>query len=233
MRKRLHYSFENGILAILTQILVVLYIVLYTIETVPDFSVHSGLFFRIDNIFLSVFTIEYAMRIWSAPKRRRYLFSFYGIVDLVSILPSLFTLGIINFQGIRIARLMRLFKIFKNKSVNASVHRLQAAFIQIRSELLVFIFIVVILLYFSAVGIYTFEHAAQPDKFSSIPQALWWALTTFTTVGYGDMYPITVGGRLFTSLVLLIGLALVAIPTGLIASSLSSISAKEKNDNNA
>jgi len=228
MRKSLHHSFENGILAILTQILVVIYIVLYTIETVPDFSAHSGLFFRLDNIFLSIFTIEYAMRIWSAPKRRRYLFSFYGIVDLVSILPSLFTLGLINFQGIRIARLMRLFKIFKNKSVNASVQRLQAAFLQIRSELLVFIFIVIILLYFSAVGIYTFEHAAQPDKFSSIPQALWWALTTFTTVGYGDMYPITVGGRLFTSLVLLIGLALVAIPTGLIASSLSTISAKER-----
>ncbi|HQO10622.1 MAG TPA: ion transporter [Clostridiales bacterium] len=230
MRKKLHHSFESGSLALITQALVFLYIIVYTFETVPSFLEYYKYFFLFDSIFLSIFTVEYAMRIWSAPKRRSYIFSFFGIVDLISILPSLFTIGIINFQGIRIARLMRLFKIFKNKSVNASVQRLKSAFVMIRSELLVFMFIVILLLYFSAVGIYTFEHTAQPDKFSSIPESLWWALTTFTTVGYGDMYPITTGGRIFTSLVLIIGLALVAIPTGLIASSLSSISAKEKND---
>jgi voltage-gated potassium channel len=115
--------------------------------------------------------------------------------------------------------------------VNASVQRLKSAFLMIRSELLVFMFIVILLLYFSAVGIYTFEHTAQPEKFTSIPQCLWWALTTFTTVGYGDMYPVTTGGRIFTGCVLLIGLALVAIPTGLITSSLSSISVKEKERN--
>lgn len=232
MRRKLNKSFEEGSLAIITQALVIVYIVLYTFETVPSFSEYTRYFFTFDSIFLSLFTIEYAMRIWSAPKRRRYIFSFYGIVDLISILPSLFTLGIINFQGIRIARLMRLFKVFKNKSVNASVQRLKSAFVMIRSELLVFMLIVFILLYFSAVGIYTFEHSAQPDKFSSIPESLWWALTTFTTVGYGDMYPITTGGRIFTSLVLIIGLALVAIPTGLITSSLASISAKEKDNTN-
>lgn len=228
MKNKLNKSFEEGSLAIITQALVIVYIVLYTCETVPSFAEYSGLFFMLDKVFLSLFTVEYFLRVWSAPKRRKYIFSFYGIVDLISVLPSLCTFGQINFQTIRIARLMRLFKIFKNKAFSSAVQKLEVAFVQIRSELFVFLFIVFILLYFSAVGIYTFEHTAQPDKFSSIPESLWWALTTFTTVGYGDMYPITTGGRIFTSLVLIIGLALVAIPTGLITSSLASISAKEK-----
>lgn len=233
MKKKLNKSFEQGYLAIITQVLVLLFIVMYTLETIPSLSNYSGLFFVLDQVFLSLFTTEYVLRLYSAPKKRKYIFSFYGIIDVIAILPSFFTLGLINFQAIRLARLMRLFKVFKNKSVNTSVQRLKIAFVQIKSELLVFMLIVFILLYFSAVGIYMFEHTAQPDKFSSIPECLWWALTTFTTVGYGDMYPITAGGRIFTSLVLIIGLALVAIPTGLIASSLSSISVKEKNDSKA
>jgi len=221
-------SFEKGALAIITQAFVLSFIVLYTLDTVPSLSEYRRLFFTLDKAFLALFTAEYILRVWSAPDRRKYVLSFYGAVDLVSILPSLCSLGFLNFQAIRLARLMRLFKIFKSKTFSSALQKLQLAFIQVRSELFVFMFIVFILLYFSAVGIYHFEHEAQPDKFSSIPQSLWWALTTFTTVGYGDMYPITAGGRIFTSCVLLIGLAIVAIPTGLIASSLSTISAKER-----
>ncbi len=83
------------------------------------------------------------------------------------------------------------------------------------------------MLYLSAVGIYHFEHAAQPEVFSSIFDCLWWAVATLTTVGYGDIYPITVGGRLFTFIILILGLGLVAVPTGIVASSLSSIKRKE------
>jgi len=90
-----------------------------------------------------------------------------------------------------------------------------------REELVLFSIIASMLLYFSAVGIYYFEHNAQPEAFSSIFQSLWWAVATFTTVGYGDVYPVTTGGRFFTFLVLMVGLGLVAVPTGLVASALS------------
>ena len=227
MNRRINRSFEEGILAIVTQTLVVLYITMFTIETLPSLRQYSGVFFIFDKIFLALFTAEYILRVISSPKKKKYILSFFGLVDLAAILPTLVSMGLINLQVIRLARLMRLFKIFKNKKLSAALLRLKLAFVQIRSELFVFIFIVIILLYFSAVGIYYFENKAQPDLFTSIPICLWWALTTFTTVGYGDMYPVTSGGRIFTGIILFIGIGLVAIPTGLIASSLSSMKEKE------
>ena len=92
---------------------------------------------------------------------------------------------------------------------------------QEKEELLLFGFAALILLYLSATGIYYFEHAAQPSQFKSIFHSLWWAVTTLTTVGFGDMYPVTTGGKLFTFIVLAIGLGVVAVPTGLIASAMS------------
>ena len=97
-----------------------------------------------------------------------------------------------------------------------------------REEILLFVFITLILIYFSAIGIYYFEHEVQPDKYSSIFESLWWSIITLTTVGYGDVYPITVGGKVFTFFILMIGLGIVAIPTGIISSALTkSIDKKE------
>jgi voltage-gated potassium channel len=97
-----------------------------------------------------------------------------------------------------------------------------------KEEIFLFIFITLILIYFSAVGIYYFENKAQPEHFSSIFDSLWWAIITLTTVGYGDVYPITVGGKVFTFFILMIGLGIVAIPTGIISSALTkSIDKKE------
>ncbi|WP_444927605.1 potassium channel family protein [Microbulbifer sp. TRSA002] len=102
-----------------------------------------------------------------------------------------------------------------------AVARFGRAFRMIKEELVLFRVTALILLYLSSVGIYYFESAAQPEQFKSIFHSLWWAVTTLTTVGYGDMYPVTLGGRIFTFFVLLIGLGVVAIPTGLVASALS------------
>jgi len=85
-----------------------------------------------------------------------------------------------------------------------------------------------IVLYLSAAGIYFFEYPAQPDQFSSVFHSLWWALTTLTTVGYGDMYPVTIGGKIFTFFVLVVGLGIVAVPTGLVASALSKARSEEE-----
>lgn len=99
--------------------------------------------------------------------------------------------------------------------------RFRDALLSVKEELILFGFIVLILLYLSAVGIYYFENAAQPELFKSIFHCLWWAVTTLTTVGYGDMYPITAGGKIFTFVILTIGLAVIAVPTGLFASALA------------
>jgi len=100
-------------------------------------------------------------------------------------------------------------------------------FQEIKKDLIVFSFIAFIFIYFSAVGIYHFENVAQPDKFESIPAAFWWAIISLTTVGYGDSYPITIGGKAFAGVVVIIGIGIVALPTGLIASALTEI--KQRN----
>src|SRR5690606_19969337 len=149
-------------------------------------------------------------------------FSFFGIVDLLAILPFYLASGL-DLRAIRIFRLLRLFRILKLFKYNSALKRFHRALLIVREELIIFGFVAMIMLYLSAVRIYYFENDAQPDQFKSVFHSLWWALTTLTTVGYGDMYPITLGGRIFTFFVLMIGLGVVAVPTGLIASALGQV----------
>ena len=102
-----------------------------------------------------------------------------------------------------------------------AVRRLHRALLIAREELVLFLCVATLLLYFSAVGIYYCEHDAQPEKFASVFHSLWWSVATLTTVGYGDVYPITTGGKIFTFAVLLVGLGIVSVPAGLVASALS------------
>ena len=127
----------------------------------------------------------------------------------------------IDLRSIRLLRILRLFRIFKFARYSTALRRFQRAFMIAREELTLFLIVTVILLYFSAIGIYHFEHDAQPKAFSSVFTSLWWAVVTLTTVGYGDVYPITIGGRIFTFGVLMVGLGIVAVPAGLVSSALS------------
>lgn len=108
------------------------------------------------------------------------------------------------------------------------MNRLRRALQSIKEELVLYVSLTLILLYISATGIYYFEYAAQPEQFKSIIHSLWWAVVTLTTVGYGDVYPITLGGRFFTFILLIIGLAIVAVPAGLLASALSQIEREDR-----
>ncbi len=164
-----------------------------------------------------LFVIEYALRLATAPKRWRYMTSFYGIVDLVAILPTLLGLDLRALRAFRLFRLLRLLKITRAKALN----RFGKALWTVKDEGLIFLFTTAVVLYLAAAGIYHFEHEAQPETFGSIPESLWWAVTTLTTVGYGDAYPVTAGGRGFTAVILLCGIAIVAAPAGLVATALS------------
>lgn len=203
------------------QLLILSAVVCFTIGTLPNISTRNRQILEIlEYVFVGVFSMEYLLRLFFADRKLKYVLSFYGLIDLVAILPFYLSLGF-DLKAIRALRFLRIFRILKLVRYSRALERFHMALRIAKEELILFLFCAVILLYFSAVGIYYFENEAQPDVFSSIPESLWWAVATLTTVGYGDIYPITVGGKLFTFVILFIGLGIVAVPTGLIASSLS------------
>jgi voltage-gated potassium channel len=143
--------------------------------------------------------------------------SFFGIIDLLAILPFYLSTGL-DLRSLRALRLLRIFKFFR---YSKTLKRVSTALAIAKQELILFFSLTCILLYLSAVGIYHFENPVQPEVFTSIFDSLWWSVATLTTVGYGDLYPITVGGKVFTFLILMIGLGIVSIPAGIIASAVS------------
>ncbi len=205
------------------QFLIIVSLVTFSIDTLPDLAPATKAALRlIEVVTVIIFSLEYVLRLVVAEKTLKFVFSFYGLVDLAAILPFYIASGL-DLRAIRVFRLLRLLRILKLLKYNNAINRFRRAFVIAKEELILFGMVAVILLYLSAVGIYYFENSAQPEQFKSVFHSLWWAVTTLTTVGYGDMYPITAGGRIFTFFVLMIGLGIVAVPTGLIASALSQV----------
>jgi voltage-gated potassium channel len=210
---------------IFIQVLIAVSLVSVTMESLHGLSERVQTLLTWEEIIIvGVFTIEYMLRATTAERPLGYVFSFWGFIDLVAIAP--FYLGLS--ADLRTVRLLRVFRAMKLLRYNAASERLKAAFMKVREELLIFGALALIVLFLSAVGIYNFEHEAQPETFGSIPDSLWWSAVTLTAVGYGDAVPITVGGRVFTFFVLVIGLGVVAVPTGLIASALTEVRREEK-----
>ncbi len=204
-------------LGLAIDILIVLSAVSIALETEP--SLPQGLHTILRNFEILVvvlFSIEYLLRVWASPDRLRYIFSAWGLVDLFSILPAIALLNP-QWQALRALRLVRLLKLFRT---SRSLDRLVEAMREVRGELFVFGVIAALMISVSAVWIFLFEHEAQPEAFSSILTSLWWAVASFTTVGYGDMVPITFGGRIFTTLVLFIGLGIIAVPAAIVTTAL-------------
>ncbi len=206
--------------AVLHQTLIVISALTISIETIPDLPprVLTGLIW-FELAVLLTFLAEYITRIYCARRPLHYVFSFWGIVDLLACVPIIAFLNP-TYEAFSIIRLLRLVRLLKLMHTNRALNRLEMALQQSRGELAVFAFLASIMLYVAAVGIYIFEHEAQPDKFSSIPMCLWWAVVSFTTVGYGDLYPITPGGRFFTGALLFIGLGVISVPSAIITTAL-------------
>lgn len=206
---------------LVVQVLIVLSLVSFSIETLPNISATARRFLRYTEIMIvGCFTLEYLLRLMVADRKLNFIASFFGIVDFVAILPFYLSLGI-DLRSLRSIRLLRLFRVFKLVRYSRAMQRIHRALLIAREELVLYVFMTVILLYLASVGIYYFESDAQPETFGSVFHCLWWAVATMTTVGYGDVYPITVGGKIFTFFVLMLGLGVVAVPAGLVASALS------------
>ena len=189
-----------------------------TLESVDGLpALAYRLLFAVEVVSIALFTLEYALRVIAAPSAPRYVVSFWGIVDFLAVFPYYF---FHESQWVRALRFLRIFRLLRRSRALA---RFTEAFREARSELMVFGTTAFIMLFVAAAGIYQFEHEAQPEAFSSIPESLWWAIVTLTTVGYGDVYPVTPMGRLFTGLVMIVGLRVVAGLTGVIASALTHV----------
>ena len=202
--------------------LIALSIVSYSIETLPDLSSRMRhLLQAFEVAIVSIFTVEYALRLYVADKKLAYVFSPLGIIDLLAILPFYVLLGGVDSRAVRAMRLLRIARTLKLIRYNQAVDRLLRAVVIAREEIVLFFSLTAISLYLAASGIHFFESEVQPDKFGSVFHGLWWAVVTLTTVGYGDVYPITTGGRLFTFLILMIGMGIIAVPPGIISSALS------------
>jgi voltage-gated potassium channel len=207
--------------ALFIQILIVLSMITFAIETLPGLSQASrNWLFRFETFTVLVFSVEYLGRLLYADNRLQFVFSFFGIIDLLAILPFYLALGI-DLRAIRAFRLLRLFRILKLGRYSAAARRFHTTLLLAREELILYLAATSVIMFLAATGIYYFERDTQPQAFASVFHSLWWAVVTLTTVGYGDTYPVTVGGRAFTLLVLLAGLGVVSVPAGLMSSALS------------
>tara|TARA_R110002050_G_C8899563_1_gene510032 strand:- start:775 stop:1500 length:726 start_codon:yes stop_codon:yes gene_type:complete len=203
------------------QVLILLSLIAFTIETFPDNSKNTIETLKtFELLCVIIFSIEYILRIYVSKKPFRYIFSFYGIIDFLAIFPF-YLRGAYDLRALRAFRIFRIFRALKLIRYNKALNRFHIAAKIVKEEIVLFLIVTSIFIFLASAGIYFFENKAQPEIFTSVIHSGWWAVVTLTTVGYGDVYPITVGGKIFTFFILLIGVGIVTIPAGLVASALS------------
>lgn len=213
-------------------LLIVINVVAVTLESVAAIESRYGDWLHNLEIFsMGVFTVEYLARVWSCVDvpggrwkqpvagRLRYMMTPGALIDLFAILP--FYLAALIPMDLRFLRVVRLLRIFKLTRYSSAMQVLLDVMRDEAAPLAAAFFILFILLVLSASGIYLIEHDIQPEAFGSIPAAMWWSMATLTTVGYGDVAPITPSGKFFGGLITLIGMGMVALPAGILASGFS------------
>lgn len=187
---------------------------------------YSSLFYAFEIFSVIIFTIEYLLRIWVSDRSKKhkterlnFAFSTMGIIDLVAILPFYLPFIFpIDLRIVRILRIFRLLRIFKLARYSKSLKTIKYILKETKSELITTIFVTFVLMILSSTLMYYIEHDDQPEQFASIGDAFWWSIATLTTVGYGDVYPVTGLGKLLSGVIALIGIGFVALPTGIISS---------------
>lgn len=182
---------------------------------------YEKIFFIIEWVFTILFTIEYILRLTTVKQPLKYALSFYGIVDLLSILPTFLGLYFVDgssLRAIRVLRLLRVFRVLKLISFLDQAQKLRSAMKASRDKVLVFLFAISVLVVLLGTVMYIIE--SEEAGFTSIPRSIYWAIVTLTTVGYGDITPQTVLGQALASIVMIIGYAIIAVPTGIVTSEL-------------
>lgn len=236
-QKKLHeVIFEADTVAgkafdIILLIAILLSIIVVMLESVPEYNIKYGIFFTIIEWCLTIlFSIEYIVRIISIRKPFSYIFSFYGVIDLLSIIPTyigLLPLGAdaSSLTVIRSLRLLRVFRILKLGKYLKEAKTLSKALSASKRKIIVFIGAILTVVIILGTVMYLVE--TPQDGFTSIPRSIYWAIVTLTTVGYGDIYPVTALGQFIASIVMIMGYAIIAVPTGIVTSELIKIDGNE------
>lgn len=247
VRKRLYEWLEPGqqghvlehafdyllIFMILSSVLVVV------LESMPEMAGQAPLLEIVERYLVYFFTAEYLLRIWTCPEaglygtgwraRLRYAISPMALIDLAAIAPYyLIPMASSNTVVMRLLRIFRLVRVLKFGRYHASIGILGRVLRLRRAELTVSLFLVLALVTITSTLMYAVEHDAQPRAFASIPAAMWWGVVTLTTVGYGDVYPVTAAGKVVAGVSVLLGVGLFAIPAGLLASGFTEELARER-----
>ena len=249
IRKRLWQILEKGNekdrVSVYTDIflitLIILNIIAVILETVDSiYSAYSFYFIIFERSSTFIFLVEYILRVWVSIEdinkknkisnfliRVKYIGSWPAIIDLLAVLsgllPMIFEIDLRILRALRMLRLLKFSRYFKVMNLLLGVLKEE------RQSFLAAMFLLTIAMLIASTGIYIFEKDAQPDKFGSIPEAMWWAVATLTTVGYGDVTPITAMGKIFGALITIIGIGTVALPSGILASGFSDQLKRRKN----
>jgi voltage-gated potassium channel len=220
----------DKVVAVFLMVLILANVIAMMLETVDSLNVQYGPFFYwFEIISVSIFSVEYLLRLWIAPLdpkysrpfagRVKYAFSAMALIDLLAILPAILPFFFaIDLRVVRVLRIFRLFRLFKMTRYVQSLDRLDDVVRNKKEELIVTTVVITTMLLFSSSLMYLVENEAQPDKFPDIPSALWWGIATLTTVGYGDVFPVTGLGKALGGVIAFLGIGIFALPTGIIAS---------------
>lgn len=226
-------SEQNGLAERIFDLVIILLIALNVLAVVIEPSVQNATALHylhiFENISIVIFTTEYLMRVWVSdlwyPEKGRlaarllFILTPMALVDLLAILP--FYLPFLIPVDLRVLRILRVFRLFRVLKINRYTTALSSLGKVIKAkvdQLMSALFVIIVLMVMGSVLMYNAENAVQPDKFRDVFDALWWAVATLTTVGYGDIYPVTVIGKLMSAVIAILGIGIVAIPTGIIAS---------------
>lgn len=231
-KKEFHSSLKRFVLSTLV-ITIILSVFCSVLETEPlIFAQYSTLFSIIEIFATTIFILEYILRLWCIGEdekyngilgRVKYALTPTALLDLITIMPFFLSLSLDNVAFTKILRLLRIIRLMKLGAFSESIEIISVTIKRQLPELLVSLGLAIALILFASSIIYLVESAAQPEQFGSIPRAMWWAVVTLTTVGYGDMYPITPLGKLLAASISFFGIALVALPAGILASGFTEV----------
>lgn len=215
-------STAGRVFDIILILLIVASVTSVLLDSVQTYHSNYGeLLYKAEWFFTILFTIEYGLRLYSTPEKRRYIFSFYGIIDLMSILPTYIAFlfpSAAYLVVIRIMRVLRVFRILKLFRYMGEANLLYSAMVQARRKILVFLFTVVTLVIIFGATMFVIE--GPNNGFENIPKSIYWAIVTITTVGYGDVSPQTPVGQFIAGMAMICGYAIIAVPTGIIGAEL-------------